>query len=134
MYYLWIAVALFSVISLLAKLMRKIVGACRKRQIVIPQGKWSTLSALIQVLTVVLILVMAVLAKTYATASTYVWIPAALGAIAIIMIGLAVYGMVMIRKTEASKIRKFFNWCTAVMLVITPVNIVYWNLFMWWQI
>ena len=132
--YLWIAVALFSVISLLAKLMRKIVGACRKRQIVIPQGKWSTLSALIQVLTVVLILVMAVLAKTYATASTYVWIPAALGAIAIIMIGLAVYGMVMIRKTEASKIRKFFNWCTAVMLVITPVNIVYWNLFMWWQI
>ena len=100
----------------------------------IPQGKWSALSAIIQVLTVALILVMAVLAKTYATASTYVWIPAALGAIAVIMIGLAMYGMITMRKTEASKIRKFFNWCTAVMLVITPVNIVYWNLFMWWQI
>ena len=134
LYYLWIAVALFSMISLLVKLTWKIVGVCRKRQIVLPQGKWSTLSALMQVLTVVLILVMAVQAKTYATASSYVWIPAVLGAIAVIMIGLAIYGMVAIRKTAASKKRKFLNWATVIMLVITPVNIIYWNLFMWWQI
>ena len=77
---------------------------------------------------------MDVQAKAYATASSYVWIPAVLGAIAVIMAGLAVYGIIMIRKTEASKKRKFFNWATAVMLMITPVNIIYWNLFMWWQI
>ena len=134
LYWLWIAVVLFSVISLLVKLIRKIVCVCRKRQMAIPRSKWSTLSALMQVLMIVAVLVMAVQAKAYATASSYVWIPAALGAIAVIMAGLAVYGIIMIRKTEASKKRKFFNWATAVMLLITPVNIMYWNLFMWWQI
>ena len=131
---LWIAVVLFSVISLLVKLIRKIVCVCRKEQTAMPQGKWSTLSAVVQVLTVVLVLVMVIQAKTYATASSYVWIPAILGVIAIIMIGLAVYGMVTIRKTENTKKRKFFNWATSVMLLITPLNIIYWNLFMWWQL
>lgn len=134
LYYLWIAVVLFSVISLFVKLVRKIVCICRKRRIAIPQGMWSTLSEILQMLTAVLVLVLIEQARSYTVANSYVWISVLLGAIAVIMIGLAVYGMVTLRKKEVSKKRKFFNCATAVLLLITTVNIMYWNLFMWWGI
>lgn len=134
LYYLWIGVVLLSAMILLVKLVRKILCICRKKQIAIPQGVWSTLSAIMQVLTGVLVLVMSEQAHSYAAANSYAWICALLGVIAIIMPGFAVYGMIRLRKIEASKKRKFFNCVTALLLLLTTVNILYWNLFMWWEI
>lgn len=131
---LWIVSVIFSVLSIVVKLIRKIVYVCRKKQIAIPLNGWSTLSAVVQMIAVALVAVIALSAFSYATAGSYVWASAVYGIVAVFMAGLVIYGIVKLRKTESTKKRKFYNWITVVMLAVMVVNILYWNLFMFWKI
>lgn len=134
LFILEIAALLFSVISLLVKGIRKIVCLCRKRQIIVPLGRWSTLAAAAQLFAVLLLAVMASQAFAYALASSYAWVTVAFGLVAVFMAGLLLYGIGMLLKTESTKKRKCYNWAVVILLGATIVNIVYWNLFMFWKI
>lgn len=138
LFILQIAAWLFAMISLLVKMLRKLVCVCRKRQIAIlmgkiPMGKWSILSAVTQLLTVLLLAVMAIQASGYALASSYAWVSVGFGIAAVFMAGLILYGIAMLLKTESTKKRKCYNWIVVILLGVTTVNIVYWNLFMFWK-
>lgn len=131
---LWVLAVLFSVISLLVKLIRKIIYTARKKTLSVALGKWSATAALIQLAAVILFAVMASLAMAYALASSYTWMVAVMGVLALVMLGLVLYGIWQMRKSSASKKRKIYNWLTIFMLLAAVANILYWNLFMWWSI
>lgn len=134
LFLMWVVALLFSIISLLVKLIRKMISICKKKSVVIPLGKWSALAALIQVATVALLVVVAMQVSSYALASSYIGLTAIFDFIVVIMLGFLVYGIRMLRKTESTKKRKCYNWTTVILLISTIVNIIYWNLFMWWEI
>lgn len=134
LFVLWIAALAFSIISLLVKFIRRIVCVCRKKSIIIPLGKWSMLAAIVQLATIVVLAVAVARASSYALASSYTWMVVMIGVIAVLMAVLIVYGIVTLQKTESTIKRKIFNWVTVVLMAITVVNIMYWNLFMWWKI
>lgn len=134
LFVLWIVALAFSIISLLVKCIRKIVCVCRKKSVIILLGKWSMLAAIVQVAAIVMLATAAAQASSYALASSYTWMVVMIGVIAVLMAVLIVYGIVTLQKTESTIKRKIFNWVTVVLMAITVVNIMYWNLFMWWKI
>lgn len=132
---LFYGIALFvSVISLIVKLIRKIIYTCMKKPLLIPMGKWSTLSSILQITSCILFCVMAVQAISYALPSTYIWALVAFTPIAIAMIGCIIYGIKLFPKCQATKIRKFYHILTIILLITTVINILYWNVFMWWEV
>lgn len=131
---LWAAAVLFSVMSLIVKLIRKIVRASEKDRTVAPLERWSTIAALIQLTAVALLAAVALHAFGYALSSSYAWMIVAFGIILAVMVGLAIYGAAMLRKVESTGKLKCCNWAAVIFLAISVANIVYWNLFMFWQI
>lgn len=134
LFLLEIAALLFSVVSLLVRLIRRGVAVCRKKRLTIPLGRWSLLSAVMQVAAGVVLAAMASRAMSYALADSYIWTMAAFAVLAVLMTGLILSGIVMLPKTESTKKRKVYNWAAVISLAVTVINIVYWNLFMWWKI
>lgn len=131
--FLWIAAAVFSAVSLLVKTVRWIIRICRKKQNIIPLGKWSALAAVEQVMAVLFMAAVGDKAGSYALAKSYAWMFAAFGILAIAMLLFGGYGAVMLWRTESSKKRKLYNLLTVILLVGTAANIGYWNLFMFWK-
>lgn len=134
LFFLGIAAFVFSIISLFVRLIRKIVGVCRKKQVSIPLGRWSLLAAILQVTAVAMLAVMASQAMSYALADSYAWTTVVIAVVAVLMAGFILYGIAMLKRTESTKKRKLYNWITVVFLAVTVVNVMYWNLFMWWKI
>lgn len=134
LFILILAVPVLSVLSLIVRLIVYIIRRIRKKETARPLGKWSTVSSLAQIVFILLLGYVAVSAFGYALSSAYVWALAAAGALAVIMLVLAVYGFVKIPKTESAKFTRLCNYATAVSLVITVVNIAYWNMFMFWRL
>lgn len=154
--FMWAAALIFSVLSIIVKLIRKLIYICRKKPDVmhvelrspgstskysygkngsaIPLNGWSMLAALVQTAAAGLLAVVVTEALSYEAADSYIWASAALGAAAVIAVCMAVYGIIMLGKTKSTKKRKLYNWVTLVMLVFMVVNILYWNLFMFWKI
>lgn len=134
LFFLWMIAILFSGVSLLVKLIRKIVSLCRKKRLAIPLSKWSTLAGIVQSVVILLAVAFASQAMNFAPAETYAWIPIIFGIIMVVMLGLISYGIIMAHKTEMIRTQKCYNGFTAFFLITTTVNIVYWNFFMWWKI
>lgn len=134
LFFLGIAAVLFSILSLLVRLIRGIVAVCRKKQLTIPLGRWSMLAAVMQVAVVVVLAILVFRAMSYALADSYAWMAVVFAVIAVFMTGFTLYGAVTLLKTESTKWRKLYNWVTAILLAVTVGNIIYWNLFMWWKI
>jgi hypothetical protein len=72
--------------------------------------------------------------SAYEVSSSYTWIFAVIGAAMLIMIVMAVYGVCRMRKIFSSRKRKLYNIGVEISLVITVLNILYWNLFMFWAL
>ncbi|MBR1692590.1 MAG: beta-lactamase family protein, partial [Lachnospiraceae bacterium] len=132
--FLWLAVLLFTVVSLLVKLVRSIVRRCKKQDNRIPMGRWSACAAIVQAVLVPLLVWMALCAASYKLSSSYLWGFILVGILTLVMAGLAIYGIAALRKTDCSKKRRFYNLITVLSLAVTVVNILYWNLFMFWYI
>lgn len=129
-----VVAVVFSVMSLLVKLVRKLVNRCRKRTQEIVLGSWSALAAVLQLVLVVLFLIAVMQVSSYAIASSYMWVFAGVAVLCCAMLGMIVYGIVNICKKTSTKKRVFYNWTTVVLLGTTVVNILYWNLFMGWLV
>ena len=134
LFILLLAVPVLSCFSLIVKLMVYIIKKIKKKDTALPLGRWSTISRLLQAAFILLLGYAAVCAFGYALSSAYVWAIAAAGVLAAVMLALAVYGFAKLPKTESGKFRKLCNYTTAVSLVVTAVNIGYWNLFMFWKL
>ena len=131
---LWVAALMFSVLSLLIKLIRKLVNMCRKKRPEIVLGRWSAMAAVLQLGILVLMVVAVIQVSSYAMASSYMWVFAGVAVLGCAMLGMIAYGTVNICKKTSTKKRAFYNWTTVVLLGATVVNILYWNLFMGWLV
>ncbi len=128
----WGIGVVFSVISLLVKGIAKLAQIIRKKKVQTPMSRWSSLAAVVQIVVIALILLAISLVSTFATADTYMWIVYVLAILMCTMFGMAVYGIVKLRKVQLSKKGRFYNWVTIVLLLTTVANMAYWNVFMWW--
>lgn len=131
---LWAIAIIFAMISLLVKVLIGLVHLLRKKKISKPLSRWSSLAALVQAVMIVLIILAASMISSYAMAKSYMWIIYTFALLLCVVPGMAVYGMVKVRKADLSKSCKFYNVVTIVLLWATFANILYWNLFMWWYI
>lgn len=131
---LWLISLVFAAASLLVKLILWIIRLCRKKRGDVPFRRWSTLACISQMVLVLLMGFVAVKAFSYAPAYSYIGCIVGVIPIFLLMLGLAVYGMMKIRKAELSKVRKVYNWMMVGSLLAACANILYWNLFMWWLV
>ncbi|MBQ7776447.1 MAG: beta-lactamase family protein [Lachnospiraceae bacterium] len=131
---MWIVALVFSMVSLLVKLIRKLVNVCRRKRSVVVLGRWSALAAVVQLANLLLLVWVAYQALSYAMASTYMWAFAVFAVLAGAMVGMTVYGVQNVLRKSSARIRKLYNWVTIVLLISTVANILYWNLFMGWLV
>lgn len=133
LFLLWIAAVLFSMISLLVRLIVIIVRRLRKKEPVKNVlGKWSTAAGLLQLLVLFLLFAVLVCISVYIRWNSYAWLFAVFGLLAFAMAGMSIYGVVKNRGAQLKTGQKVFNYFTVVFMVVTVVNILYWNLFMFW--
>lgn len=146
--FLWIIAFGFSAVSLLVRGIMILVHFCRKRNTSAEKaagetglrkrfGIWSTAAALLQLVTFVLLVLIIDHVSTYALGDTYVWMFAAIGIIAVIMGVLCLYGLIRNRKVDRQRLKvrqRVFNYVTVFFLLVAVVNVLYWNLFMFWEV
>lgn len=146
--FLWIIAFGFSVVSLLVRGIMLLVHFCRKRNALAEKaagetglrkrfGIWSTAAALLQLVTFVLLVLIIDHVSSYALGDTYVWMFAAIGIIAVIMGVLCLYGLIRNRKVDRQRLKvrqRVFNNVTVFFLLVAVVNVLYWNLFMFWEV
>lgn len=131
---LWVIAVLFSLISLPAKVIVKLVRIFRKKKQPVPLSWWSSLAAVAQVMLIALIVLTVSLVSSYAIAKSYMWVFWLVALLMCLMVGMVIYGVRKLSTVELSKKCKFYNGITIAMLAVTVVNILYWNLFMWWYV
>lgn len=145
---LWIIAFVFSAVSLLVRGIMILVHFCRKRNALAEKaagetglrkrfGIWSTAAALLQLVTFVLLVLIIDHVSTYALGDTYIWMFAAIGVLALAMGALCVYWLLHNRKAAKPflKLRqRILNGVTAFFLLVAVVNVLYWNLFMFWEV
>lgn len=134
LFLLWIAALIFSIVSIFAKLVKKLVYILRKKNTVVPLGGFSALASVLQLAAASLLAVIVLGALSYKPADSYIWASAALGLLVIVMAAFIIFGVYMLKKSESGRLRKLYNWITTVMLTVTVANILYWNLFMFWKL
>lgn len=118
---MWITMLL---IKFIQKLMKK-----EKR----PLGKWAASSMLIQLLLPVSIIYLAISAFGYRPSESYLWIFRFIAALLIILIVMFVYGLFKTIKTQMKKRTRAFCILTLFTLAVSISNIIYWNMFMFWE-
>ncbi len=145
---LWIAAFGFSAVSLLVRGIMALVHLCRKRSALAVEetGKnsrrkrlkvWSTAAAVLQLTAMLFLILIIHYVSVYALGDTYIWMFAALGALAAVMGVMCVYGLILNNKTDRQALKKrqrVFCNVTAFFLLVAVANVLYWNLFMFWEV
>lgn len=135
LFFLWIGSLGFSLVSLLVKMIRFLMNKVRHREgRKILLGRWSTLSCMFQLALSVLLAAAMTMMSGYELYRNYAWIFAVIGIIGIVMTGMMVYGFARNLKAPSGKGRKIYNILTVFFMAVTVVNILYWNLFMFWEV
>jgi CubicO group peptidase (beta-lactamase class C family) len=135
LFLLWIVSVAFSVISLLVKLIRKIVCKLRHQEkAIITLGNWSAWVSLLQLFLAAMLFMGISEVSSYEVSSSYTWIFAVIGVAMLILIVMAIYGVYRMRKISSTRKRKIYNIGVEISLATTVLNIVYWNLFMFWAL
>lgn len=138
--FLWIVAFGFSAVSLLARGIMSLIRHFRKHSVVggrMKLGRWSTAAAVLQLTALLFLILIIHNVSIYALGDTYIWMFAVLGVLALAMGALCVYGLVHNNKTDRQylkKRQKVFNNVTAFFLLVAVVNVLYWNLFMFWEV
>lgn len=131
----WIVATFFSLICLVGKGIGWAINKIRRRK---RTGqllrKWSTLSCVLQIVLLMILLAIMVQVSVYATSDSYCWMFALCGVIAIVMSGLVIYGVRNIVKMPGSRMRKVYCATVVCGLIVTVVNVGYWELFMFWGV
>lgn len=134
---LWLAAIVFSAASLLIRGIMIIVRkAARKAPVKKKLGIWSTTAALLQLIVIFFLILIMGGVSSYAPGDTYIWMFAVLGVIAVVMCIMCVYGVLCNHKDKQFlKIRQqVFHYITVGFLLVTVINVLYWDLFMFWTV
>lgn len=144
MIFLWIVAFVFSAVSLLVCGIMYLIRHFRKHGATADTGcektklgRWSAAAAVLQLLALLLLILIIYNVSTFAMGDTYIWMFAALGVLAFAMGTLCVYGVIHNNKLDSQylkKRQKVFNNVTAFFLLVAVVNVLYWNLFMFWKV
>lgn len=146
--FLWIIAFGFSAISLLVRGIMVLIRLCKNRNALAGKeigknsrrkrlGLWSTVAAFMQLATLLFLVLIIYNVSSYALGDTYVWMFAVIGVFAVVMGALCAYGLMHNHKVgrQILKMRqRVFNDITAFFLLVAVVNVLYWNLFMFWEV
>lgn len=100
-------------------------------------GWWSTAAAVLQLAVLLLLVLVIRNVSALAVGDTYIWMFAVIGVLAAVMGALCIYGLVRNNKSDRSFLKKrqrVFNNVTAFFLLVAVTNVLYWNLFMFWEV
>ena len=133
---LWLGALAFAAVGLMVKLIRLIVRRIKKKDNTIPLGKWSTVSSLLIVLSLLLlyICIQSLSDEPIWSIDMYrIWsasyIVLAMGAAVA-----AVIGCIRIFKESMTVKRRIYNCITVLMLSAVIYNIIYWQLYAFWLV
>lgn len=142
--FLWIVAFAFSAVSLVVRGVLCLVCRFKKRGGPVEEnckrkklGCWSTAAAVSQLAAMLLLCLVIYHVSVFALGDTYIWIFAAIGVLALIMGVQCVYGLIHNNKTERQYLKRrqrIFNNITIFFLMVAVVNVLYWNLFMFWEV
>ncbi len=133
---LWSAALIFALIGLAVKLIRLIVRKIKKNDNIIPLGKWSTVSSLLIVFSILLLYIC-----VQSFSDTAMWSIDAyrIWSVCYLVLALgaavaAVIGCIRIFKESMTVKRRIYN-CVAVLMTAAVIyNIVYWQLYAFWLV
>lgn len=142
--FLWIVAFGFSAVSLLVRGIMCMIRHFRKSSVAAGTGcektklgRWSAAAAVLQMTALLFLVLIIYNVSTFALGDTYIWMFAAIGVLALAMGALCVYGLFHNNKSDRQylkKRQKVFNNITAFFLLVAVVNVLYWNLFMFWEV
>jgi len=132
---LWGAAAVFSILTLLVRLIRFIIiGKTRRKETGYRPDRWGVAAGVSQLAVLALVAAFAVSATAYAVGSSYAWMFGLLGILAVWMVLLTITGIYKTFRRPCGRFQKVMNVTTAFFLIVSVANICYWNLFMFWAL
>lgn len=135
--FLWLAALGFSAVVLIMKLLKYIYWKLYKKQSIRKQQffkKWSATASILQLFGAALLTIVMGKVSTYAVGYTYIWMFSLFGLLALVMMAMVIVGFMKIRKNKCSRKSKVLHFMISIFMMVTVINICYWNLFMFWCI
>ena len=126
---LWVTAFIMCMAMLLIKLVQKL-----RKSVGRPLGTWAVTAMLWQLFIIVLFAFIAYNAKVSSTAYTYLWAFKAIFVLLLAMIVWAVAGFAGLIKSDMRKGTRAFRILTLGTLIISIINVWYWNMFMFWVV
>ena len=125
---LWVLSVLSCIIMLIIKIVQKILKKDKR-----PLGIWAVSSMVTELLIIAAFAFIAISALTYGTiVESYFWAFYVIFGLTILTLLLIIIGIAGLIKTNMKKGTKAFNIVTLCTLVICTVNVLYWNIFVFW--
>ncbi len=130
---LWGAALIFAVLSLLVKFVRMVVRKIKKQDNTILMGKWSAVSSLLIIGSLLLLVPCAdsLMNEMWSINGYRIWSICYL-VLAAIMILVLVTGCIRIGRNPMSVRRRIYNGITILMTAAGIYNIIYWQLYTFW--
>lgn len=130
---LWAAAVGFSAVFLLIRLIMMLVRKIKKKTAIkYNLGKWGVAASLLQLTTVLFLALIIRNVSNCAMGYTYVWIFAVMGVVALAMSAMCIYAVFHKRNGGVRIREKVLYFTIGVFMMVTVVNVLYWNLFMFW--
>ena len=128
-------VGLWAISIVLAPIMLLVMLICRlRRGESRPMGKWAAVSLMLRLAVAGMVAYIVWSGLTYRASDTYFWGFAVIAGLAAALAAAAVWGIVGLSRNGVSmrKETKFVRVMTLCGIIITLVNILYWNMFVFW--
>lgn len=130
---LWAAAVGFSAVFLLIRLIMMLVRKIKKKAAIKHNlGKWSVAASFLQMTTVLFLALIIRNVSNCAMGYTYVWMFAMMGVVALAMSAMCIYAVFHKRNGGVRIREKVLYFTIGVFMMVTVVNVLYWNLFMFW--
>lgn len=127
----WLLAVFFALVSIFIKAVGWMVRKVKKQEKKTVLGIWSSVACLLEIALLCGFAVIVIKVSSYALAGTYLWLTGVIFALGVAMMGFALYGVVKLVRVPPKKARVYL-WTVVVTLLISVVNIWYWNLYMFW--
>lgn len=128
-------VGLWAISVVMAPVMLIVMLICRlRRGESRPMGRWAAIAMLLRLAIVGMAAYIVYSGLTYRPSDAYFWGFAVIAGLAVVLTALAVVGIVGLSRNGASmkKGTKFVRIMTLCGMIITLVNVLYWNIFVFW--
>lgn len=132
---LWLVGIIFSLVVLCVKFIRFIIRKIRggEKNHAVLKG-WCTAAGFLQIAVLLPLAGAFLRAFNYELGRSFIWMFGVTGVFALVMLAMACFGVRKNRVAAQKRGRKVLYYITAAFLVVTVINICYWNLFMFWKV